>query len=72
MLILLLALLGAIVLAVLLAFLLGFRVGGHEWRTRLDQVRAESADASRQMHQMTREAFVAMADYALKRRQPDD
>lgn len=68
MLILLLALFGVIVLAASLAYLLGYRIGGQQWQTRLDQVRAEGAEASRQMHDLTREAFVAMADYALQRR----
>jgi hypothetical protein len=68
MLILLLALFGVIVLAASLAYLLGFRVGGQHWQSRLDEVRTESAEASRQMHNLTREAFVAMADYALQRR----
>lgn len=68
MLILVVAFMGVIVLLAVAAYLLGFRIGGQHWRTRLDEVRAESAEASRQMHDLTREAFVAMTDYALQRR----
>lgn len=45
-------------------FLLGFRVGGSHWQHRLLQMQMESARARRQLHDLTREAFVAMADHA--------
>lgn len=44
-------------------FLLGFRLGSSQWQSRLLQVQMESARARRQLHDLTREAFVAMADH---------
>ena len=49
-------------------FLLGFRIGGEHWREQVLQVRQEGAQASRQMHELTRQAFVAMAEEAERRR----
>ncbi|HLX87237.1 MAG TPA: hypothetical protein VKR22_02075 [Acidimicrobiales bacterium] len=45
-------------------FLLGFRLGGIHWQNRLVQTQMETANARRQLHDLTREAFVAMADHA--------
>jgi hypothetical protein len=45
-------------------FLLGFRLGGGHWKDRLSQVRMEGAQAERQLHDLTRQAFVAMAEEA--------
>lgn len=49
-------------------FLLGFRIGGEYWQEQVLQVRHEGAQASRQMHELTRQAFVAMADEANRQR----
>lgn len=50
-------------------FLLGFRLGGDHWLSELARVRMEAAQAERQLHTLTREAFVAMADEAQGRRE---
>lgn len=51
-------------------FLLGFRLGGSHWQNRLLETQIESAKARRQLHDLTRNAFVAMAEYAERRAQP--
>jgi uncharacterized membrane protein YciS (DUF1049 family) len=43
-------------------FLLGFRLGGEHWLAELNRVRLEAARAERQIHDLTRQAFVAMAE----------
>lgn len=53
---------------VILTFLLGFRLGGQSWITEAHRVRAEAAAAERQLHDLTRSAFVAMAEEAQRRR----
>ncbi len=45
-------------------FLLGFRLGGGRWRAELARVRLEAAQANRQLHDLTHQAFVAMAEEA--------
>lgn len=45
-------------------FLLGFRLGGDHWQSELVRVRFEAAQAERRMHDLTRQAFVAMAEEA--------
>lgn len=45
-------------------FLLGFRLGGESWLAELTRVKAEAAAAERRLHDLTREAFVAMAEEA--------
>jgi uncharacterized membrane protein YciS (DUF1049 family) len=50
-----------------LVFILGFRLGGEHWRSELVQVRLEAARARRQLHELTRQAFVAMAEEAQSR-----
>lgn len=61
-----LILLFALSLAVLVGvvFLLGFRLGGESWLAELTRVKAEAAVAERQLHTLTRQAFVAMAEEA--------
>ncbi len=49
-------------------FLLGFKTGVSHWQNELLQVRAEAARASREMHSLTREAFIAIAEEAERRR----
>lgn len=51
-------------LIVTLAYLLGFRVGGQSWISETQRVRAEAALAQRELHDLTRSAFVAMAEEA--------
>lgn len=51
-------------LIVVLTFLLGFRLGGQSWIAEAQRVRAEAAVAERQLHDMTRAAFIAMAEEA--------
>ena len=59
-----------ILLAALVAsiYLLGFRLGGEHWQSELSRVRQESAHGQRQIHELTRQAFVAMAEEAERRR----
>jgi hypothetical protein len=54
----------SIALVVVLTFLLGFRLGGQSCVAEAQRVRAEAAVAERQLHDMTRAAFVAMAEEA--------
>lgn len=51
-----------------LTFLLGFRLGGQSWMSEAQRVRAEAAAAERQLHDLTRAAFVAMAEEAERKR----
>ena len=55
-----------IVLAIVASFLLGFRLGGSHWQTRLIRTQMQAASARRQLHDLTRQAFVAMADHVLR------
>ena len=59
--------LGFLLVAVLV-YLLGFRLGGQSGVSELQRVRAEAAEAERQLHDLTRSAFVAMAEAAERRR----
>jgi hypothetical protein len=68
MVIMLSVLIGAVVLLMVSLYLLGFRLGGRYWESRISEIRSESAEASRQMHDLTREAFVAMAEHAFRHR----
>jgi hypothetical protein len=45
-------------------FLLGFRLGGGRSRGELTRVRMEGALTRRSVHDLTRQAFVAMAEEA--------
>ena len=54
------------VLAATAWFLLGFRLGGTHWQTRLVRTQMEAASARRQLYDLTRQAFVAMADRAVR------
>ena len=55
-------------LVTVLVYLLGFRLGGQSGISELQPVRAEAAEAERQLHDVTRSAFVAMAEAAERRR----
>ena len=60
----------AVVLSVLLGFFaIGFRAGGQHWQSELQRARFESARAERELHDLTRQAFVAMSDHAERHRQ---
>jgi uncharacterized membrane protein YciS (DUF1049 family) len=60
----------ALVVLVLTVFLLGFRLGGDHWQAELTRVRLEAVRAERQLHDLTRQAFVAMAERAGQLRRP--
>lgn len=65
---LILLLLASLSAVVVLAYLLGFRMGGDSWAEEARRVRGRAEVASRQMHDLTRAAFVAMAEEAERRR----
>ena len=54
---------------VVVVYLLGFRLGESTWFGELGRVRAEAANAERQLHDLTRQAFVAMAEEVERRRE---
>jgi hypothetical protein len=58
------ALLISLLIVSALIFCLGFRFGGRHWKSELHDVRIEAARARRQLHDLTRQAFVAMAEEA--------
>ena len=58
----------AIVSLVVLVYLFGFRMGWEQPHSPISRVRLEVAEAARQMHDVTRNAFVAMAEEAQSRR----
>ena len=53
---------------VAVVFLLGFCLGGDHTESEVARVQLEAAQASRQLHNLTRDAFVAMAEAAEQRR----
>lgn len=53
---------------VVLVYLLGFRLGGDSWFAQAHRVRSQAAQAEREFHDLTRTAFVAMAEEAERRR----
>lgn len=65
LLILILLVLAGLLVAV---FTFGFHVAGTNWQRQLLQARTEAAEAGRQMHDLTRRAFVAMAEEAERQR----
>jgi hypothetical protein len=56
-------------LLMIVTYLLGFRLGGDHWLSELARLRMEAAHAERQLHNLTREAFVAMSEEAQRRRE---
>lgn len=52
----------AVVAVICLTFLLGFRLGGQSAWAESQRVRAQAAAAERELHNLTRSAFVAMAE----------
>jgi hypothetical protein len=57
----------AVLAFVVAVFVLGFQIGGRFWHSELQRTRFEAALAERQLHDLTREAFVAMADHVDER-----
>ena len=48
-------------------YVLSFRVGRAHWLNELARVRIEAAQTERRLHDLTREAFVAMAEHVERR-----
>ena len=44
-------------------WLLGFQTGGRVHQSELQRVRYEAAKAERQLHDLTRDAFIAIAEH---------
>lgn len=68
----LLVILGLIITPLILVtvvFLFGFRLGGEHSREQLAQMRIDAAKAERQLHDLTKHAFVAMSDHVARRHQ---
>jgi hypothetical protein len=63
------ALVLSIVLLTTVVFVFGFHVGGEHWQSELTRVRMEAVQAERRMHELTRQAFTAMAEHAQRRHQ---
>ena len=59
-----------VALLVTTVYLLGFKLGGDHGQQELARVRLESAHAERQLHELTRGAFEAMAEQIEKRTGP--
>lgn len=66
---------GLLVLVILLiaalttsVYLLGYQLG-QTWHAKIDQARVQSREAEHQLHDLTRDAFVAMSEHALRHRQ---
>jgi uncharacterized membrane protein YciS (DUF1049 family) len=51
-------------------FLLGFRLGGEHWQAELTKVRLEAAQAEKRLHDLTRQAFITMAEQVERRHRP--
>jgi flagellar basal body-associated protein FliL len=69
MIVLLIIVLVLVLLALLASvFLLGFRLGGEQWQSELARGRLEAAQAERRLHNLTRQAFVSMAEAVEQRR----
>jgi hypothetical protein len=60
----------SLLVTIVLAYLLGFKMGGDSWASESRRVRSRAERASRDMHDLTRAAFMAMAEEA-QRRTPD-
>jgi hypothetical protein len=57
------------ILFVGIVYLLGFRLGGEHWLEELSSVRKEALQAERRLHELTRQAFAAMAEESQRRGQ---
>lgn len=60
----------ALLVAAAVIFAVGVRVGSQYWRSEVQRTRFEAARAARQLHDLTRQAFVAMADHVERRDKP--
>ncbi len=58
-------------IAVGLSYLLGFRLGGEQSGSELVRVRLEAARSEREIHDLTRQAFVAMAKHVERRKEQE-
>lgn len=58
-------------MAMVLVYVLGLGRGGQYWIVEAQRVRADAAAANRQLHDLTRSAFVALAEEAERRRDPN-
>ena len=56
-----------VLLIVAAVYLLGFRLGGDHWQSELGRVRIEAEQAQRRLHDVAREAFVAMSEHVARR-----
>jgi uncharacterized membrane protein len=55
---------GITLLVLLTFFALGFRAGGRHYQSKLQRARFEAARAERQLHNLTRQAFISMSEHA--------
>jgi hypothetical protein len=67
LLLLLIVFLVLVFLAASLSYLLGFRLGGESTRSEITRIKLEAAQSERQLHDLTRQAFVAMAKHVEQR-----
>jgi hypothetical protein len=58
----------ALAVLVGVVFLLGFRLGGESTQSELAEVRLQAMQAERRLHDLTRSAFVSMAEAVEQRR----
>ena len=58
---------GLLLAVAVLAYLLGFRLGGGGYASEAMRIRAEAMRAQRDLHGLTRSAFIAMAEEAERR-----
>ena len=63
----LLVIVGATLVVLLAFFVLGFRAGGQHYRSELQRTRFEAAQAERALHDLTRQAFIAMSEHAFEK-----
>jgi hypothetical protein len=59
---------GITLLVLLTFFVLGFRSGGQHYQSELQRTRFEAAQAERALHDLTRQAFIAISEHAYERK----
>jgi hypothetical protein len=59
----LIVLIAVIIILTATVYVFGFHVGGEHWHSELVRVRVEAAQAERRLYDLTRKAFVAMAEH---------
>lgn len=62
-------LISTVVLLIVLLYVLGFRLGSNASREELLDVRLEARRAERELTDLTRQAFITMAEHALTHRE---